>query len=96
MEFIININYLLIKKNKMDLNNLIAKSYGSMDNEFANHELDRQRALESLIVADKEGIGYTEFIRRHRNYLEEKGCPESKIIEQLEKVKTLSTYFKLD
>jgi hypothetical protein len=80
----------------MPLDNLIAKSYGSVDCIFAGHELDRQRALESLTAANEEGVGFVEFIERHRQYLTNKGCSQEHIEKQLGRVQTLGMYFSLD
>ena len=46
------------KKYIMNLQELIEHSYGSQDNLFAGHWFDKQRALESIITADKEGVGF--------------------------------------
>ena len=80
----------------MNLQELIEHSYGSEDCLFAGHEFDRQRALESIVIADQEGIGFKEFIQFHRDYLEKRGCSEEHIKNQIDKVKTLSNYFKND
>jgi len=80
----------------MPLNNLIASSYGTEDNIFAGHELDRQRALLSLTAADEEGVGFAEFLEKHRQYLTNKKCSLEHIEEQLQRVQRLDLYFGLD
>lgn len=80
----------------MALDNLIAGSYGSEDCVFGGHDFDRERARKALIAADQEGVGFAEFLERHRQYLAGRGCSEEHIIEQLEGVKNLDNYFSLD
>ena len=79
----------------MPLDNLIATSYGSEDCIFAGHELDRQRALESLTAADDEGVGFAEFLEKHRQYLTNRQCSLEHIEEQLQRVQSLDLYFIL-
>ena len=71
-------------------------SYGNANNNFATNDLSRRFALDSLIVADKENIGFTQFIELHKNYLEGEGCSDDEIDLQIEKVKKLNTYFIKD
>ncbi len=80
----------------MSLINLIKSSYGTEDKIFAGHELDRERALESLQVAQDEDVGYAEFIEMHRQFLQNENCSEKHISEQLERVNDLGLYFRLD
>jgi hypothetical protein len=80
----------------MTLINLIKSSYGIEDRIFAGHELDRERALKALKVAQDEKVGYTEFIEMHRQFLQNENCSEEHINEQLERVNDLELYFKLD
>jgi hypothetical protein len=80
----------------MTLDNLISHSYGIEDYIFAGHEYDRKRALEALTIANEEGVGFTEFMTRHRQYLQGRGCSEEHIVEQLERVKRIDLYFSND
>ena len=80
----------------MPLNNLIAGSYGDQDGQFAGHDLDIDSAREALMAAKDEGVGFTEYIERHRQYLEGRNFPEPHIQQQLERVKDLKNYFNLD
>lgn len=78
----------------MSLDNLIAKSYGSEDYIFAGHELDRQRALESLTAANDEKVDFDEFLKKHRQYLTNRQCSLEHIEEQLRRVQRLDLYFR--
>lgn len=80
----------------MDLHNLIKGSYGIEDGFFALQDLDRERAFESLKVANEESIGFEEFIERHRDFLVSKDYPIEHIEKQLKKVKVIESYFFKD
>lgn len=80
----------------MSLNNLIAGSYGEADCIFAGHNFDRQRAREALIVANENGIGYSEFIGLHRQYLTDRGCSQEHIDNQIRRIKNIDLYFDAD
>lgn len=80
----------------MTLDNLIRTSYGIEDCLFALHDFDRERALKSLIVAEQEGVGFEEFIEKHREYLKSKNCSKEHIEKQIKKVKKIKSYFRLD
>ncbi len=80
----------------MNLDQLIQHSYGIADLIFAGHELDRQRALQALIVANEEEVGYAEFLEKHRQFLRGRNCTQEHIDEQIKRVKKLSLYFALD
>lgn len=78
----------------MELQTLIEKSYGEHDAIFALHPKDRERALQSLIVADEQGIGFSEFLEKHRTFLKEFGVSDKHIEEQLARVKDLTSYLR--
>ena len=80
----------------MDLHNLIKGSYGAEDGFFGLHHLARERALESLKVANEDSIGFEEFIERHRDYLVSKDYSIEHIEKQLKKVKVIESYFFKD
>jgi hypothetical protein len=80
----------------MSLENLIAGSYGTADNQFAGNPNDAQRAREALIAAYEEQVGFEEFMQMHRDYLEGRGVPEDYILIELEKVKDITRYFDWD
>jgi hypothetical protein len=78
------------------LNNYIASSYGDQDKMFANHAFDIEQASLAIIEANKNGIGFLEYIELHRTFLENNGCSEEHIEEQLDAVKDISSYFTND
>jgi len=80
----------------MTLDNLIKTSYGIEDCLFALHEFDRERALKSLIAAEKEEVGFEEFIQKHIDYLKSKNCSEEHIEKQIKRVKKIESYFRFD
>lgn len=80
----------------MSLDNLIKSSYGIEDCLFALYEFDRERALKSLIAAEEEGVGFAEFIQKHRDYLTSKNCSSEHIEKQIKRVKKINSYFRLD
>ena len=83
----------MIQEIKEELENLIEKSYGSVNSEFASHSSDADRAKESLILALENGIDFNEFISLHENYLKSTSSHPDHINEQLKKVKKIESYF---
>ncbi|MDE1205504.1 MULTISPECIES: hypothetical protein [Tenacibaculum] len=80
----------------MELEKLIASSYGVEDLIFAGHSLDIERASKSIVVANEEEIGMEEFLKKHREFLESKGCCLDHIEGQLKRVQRIDLYFKFD
>ena len=80
----------------MSLLNLIKTSYGIEDRIFAGHEYDRQSAMKALNTAQDENVGFEEFIRMHQEFLQNQNCSEEHINRQLNRVKNLELYFRLD
>ncbi len=78
----------------MSLDNLIKGSYGIADNIFAGHAFDAERAAQSLHQANVEGVGFADFIEKHKAYLRSKNCSAAHIAEQIERVKDIERYFK--
>ena len=74
------------------LADLIATSYGYMDNKFAGHDADKERARESIVEAGNQNISFDEFIEMHNKHLTAKGCDSKKIEDELKKVKDLKSY----
>lgn len=79
-----------------ELERLIAGSYGSVDNVFAGHANDAERARASIVEAGKQNVGLSEFLNMHREYMLNKGCSEAHILEQIENVQDISSYFDYD
>ena len=75
---------------------LIRGSYGSADNKFAGHSLDRKRAAQSITAANDAEIGFEEFVEMHRTYLTQKGCTPAAIEAEIVKVKDVTRYFGTD
>ncbi|WP_295199604.1 hypothetical protein, partial [uncultured Chryseobacterium sp.] len=65
-----------------ELLNLITSSYGIADFIFAGHQYDRQNALQAIRVANREGIGFNDFLNLHRDYLRVKNCSTEHIENQ--------------
>jgi hypothetical protein len=83
-------------ENTEKLKRLIASSYGSADRIFAGHPMDSNQASLAIIEANNEDVGLSEYLDLHRAFLENEGCSEDHIEEQLEAVKNLGKYFKHD
>jgi|GEM_PF-905034 len=79
-----------------ELERLIAGSYGSVDNLFAGHHNDMERAAQSLVEANNTGVGFADYLEKHRDYLRRKGCTNAHIEEQIEDVQDISNYFTND
>ena len=81
---------------KQSLKILIKRSYGEVDGLFVTGDIERKKALKSLIKADEDGISYDEFISLHKEYLDKVYSKhenkEDAIKEQLRKVNMLSFY----
>tara|TARA_R110000744_G_scaffold92118_3_gene178562 strand:+ start:5969 stop:6211 length:243 start_codon:yes stop_codon:yes gene_type:complete len=80
----------------MELKKLIASSYGEADKNFAGHGYDIERAVQSIVQANEEGVGLKKFLQIHKDYLISKNCSSEHIELQLEKVKNIDFYFKND
>ena len=80
----------------MDLEQLIMYSYGTEDHLFALHSLDIERACQSIMKANEENVGYQEYLMKHRNYLENLNLSNEHIESQLNRVKDITSYFKID
>ncbi|MDW9381940.1 hypothetical protein [Chryseobacterium sp. JV558] len=79
-----------------ELQNLIKTSYGVVDLIFAGHEYDRKRALEAIKIANREGVGFNDFLDMHRDYLENKNCSYEHIENQILRVQQIGLYFSND
>lgn len=80
----------------MDLANLIKRSYGDADLIFASHSIEIEHARNSLIAAEKEDVGFKEFLKKHRDFLRSENCSDEHIENQIRRVKNLSNYFRKD
>ncbi len=74
------------------LEDLIAKSYGYIDNNFAGHNTDKEIAREAIVEAGKQSVSFKEFIEMHKKYLTAKGCDTDKVKAELKKVSDLKSY----
>jgi hypothetical protein len=75
------------------LNALIEASYSVDDFEFAAYPQNTLSARDSLLQAAKQDVGFNQFLRLHREFLESKYCFDEHIEEQLEKVRDITSYF---
>lgn len=70
--------------------------FGAVDKKFARHANDCERASEMLAEANKENIGWKEYLEKIEDWLKEQGCNANHIKEEMERVKDLRNYLKYD
>jgi hypothetical protein len=70
----------------MDWKNQIAGCFGNVDQIFAGHPLDEERAFKLLTVLRKERIGWSLVEPAFREHLQHKNCGEEHIATQIARV----------
>jgi len=76
-----------------ELERLIRNSYGAADNIFAGHPLDRARAAKSITAANEAGVGFDDYVEKHRDLLTRRGCTPEHIDQQIARVRNIENYF---
>ena len=74
----------------------IAGAFGDTDKKFAGHANDSERAAELLEAANKEGVGFSDYLAGVEDWLNSQGCPRKHIDEEMKKVNDVSSYLKYD
>lgn len=74
----------------------IPGAFGCADKKFARHALDSARAAELLAEANKEGVGFGEYLSEIESWLKSQGCSPDHIRREIIFVKDLSSYLKYD
>lgn len=80
----------------MNWKNKIANAFGCEDKKFASHPIDLEKAAELLFTAIEENASYTEYVSAIKEWLESHGCSSLHIDKEIEKVESISSYFKYD
>ncbi|MDP3460102.1 MAG: hypothetical protein Q8S09_12590 [Hyphomonas sp.] len=73
----------------MTWTNRIPGCFGTVDQKFAIHPLDEQRAIELLLEAKRASVGYDEVVRQITAHLTSKGASGDHIGEQIARVRKL-------
>ena len=74
----------------------ISASFGVADKKFAMHASDAEKAAELLEAANKENVGWSDYLAGIERWLKESGCSEQHIKTEMERVRDLSSYLKYD
>jgi len=74
----------------------IAGAFGVADKKFAGHANDSERAAELLEAANKENVGYADYLQGIEDWLKSQGCNQKHIDQEMAKVKDVSSYLKYD
>ncbi|QQT61914.1 hypothetical protein I6I97_22540 [Sphingobacterium multivorum] len=79
-------------KKHPDLRRLISNSYNG-DHKFAINYSNIEAAQSAILEANKNFVGFNEYLDLHIEYLIIEGCSVNHINEQLRKVSNISSYF---
>lgn len=74
----------------------IAVVFGDADKKFAGHANDSERAAELLEAANKENVGFADYLAGIEDWLKSQGCSQQHIAQEMAKVKDISSYLKYD
>jgi hypothetical protein len=80
----------------MSWKNKIAGAFGVDNKKFAGHSNDSERAVELLEAANKENVGYADYLKGIENWLISQGCNQQHINQEIAKVRDVSSYLKYD
>lgn len=70
--------------------------FGFKDKKFALHNTDRKHAQQVLSEALMDDVGHSEYLAAFRRWLENEGCNDQHVEEQMKRVALLSSYFTRD
>lgn len=74
----------------------IPGAFGCADKQFSGHAYDSERAAELLVAANKENVGYRDYLAGIEDWLRSEGCSQQHINQEMAKVKDISSYLKYD
>lgn len=80
----------------MNWKDKISGAFGNTDRKFAGHANDSERAAELLEAANKDGVGFRDYLAGIKAWLKSQNCSHKHIEQEMEKVKDVSSYLKYD